>query len=720
MELTISGPLSTANLMDRDHLAVSYANQSQLASEISDFVKRGMNRNQINILLVTGAEAERYVSFLRESGTDVDKLLDSRDLVIEQIDALLEKGQPIALTKEWVTRKVIAFADTARARRKTGLNILGNIAGNLVKQGRYDECLSLERFWHEFISRSETPITLLCPYDAVPEEVQLPLQEAHTTVTRLFKGSKEEIEQFTAAVIHRAASDRVEPITEIVQDKSGPSEFEPFAEFLARNADAYLGFKTRIITSVERSNLDSVKKLVSTKGFEVKHIEGIRAKFCVTRSEYLGSTRATAGGQPGEILWSNSAAMVSQMRSLFQLLWESAIPAGLKIDELESGQSVGETRLTFDTNEIMKSANKFVEEAKEEALIISSREGGIKSNLEFFEKVRSKAREGVDVRILGRFSKEDAAILEGFEREGVQVRKLGTSREPGLALGIYDRKGMGLVQYVGSDARQGSGKTYLSGILSTNRQTISGITALFENLWEESELRQRAELMKDILTHDVRNYNQIARANAELLESGLDDDRQLEFTRSILKAMDKSTELIQRTRTLGDLISAPRGELRPMNLAESFERSLSLIRNAIPDKRLLVSSYSLPRAEVLADELLDQVFVNILSNAVKHTEGSEVLVTIASEEREEPLGSARRCWKITLTDQGQGMPDSMKESASMRYLGSLKGRGLGLSIVRALVVERYAGRIQFRNRVDGDWTKGTKVEVWLPRAQSAV
>src|SRR5689334_10103748 len=54
--------------------------------------------------------------------------------------------------------------------------------------------------------------------------------------------------------------------------------------------------------------------------------------------------------------------------------------------------------------------------------------------------------------------------------------------------------------------------------------------------------------MKDILTHDIRNYNQIARANAELLESGLDDDRQLEFTRSILKAMDKSTELIQRTR----------------------------------------------------------------------------------------------------------------------------------------------------------------------------
>ncbi|MDA4117179.1 MAG: ATP-binding protein [Thaumarchaeota archaeon] len=716
MEPKISGPLSTASLVDGDHLAVSYTDESKLASEISDFINRGTKRNQTNVLLVTSDEAERYLEFLREVGTEVNKLLSSGDLVIEPIDALLDEKQPVNVAKQWVAKKVAGFGDSARVRRKTGLNILGSIAGNLVKQGRYEECLSLEQFWHEFILRSDIPITLLCPYDAVPPELELPLQEAHTTVTRIVRGSREEIQQFMTAVIQRAASDQIEPVNEIVQDRSGLIEFQPFAEFIARMREAYPEFRARIITSVDGSNFDIVKELEDVGGFEVRHIEKISAKFCVTRTEYLGTARSLEGGKATELIWSNSAAMVSQMRNLFEVLWESAVPAALRISELEGGQELGNTRLTFDTNEIMKSANKFVEEATQEALILSSREGGIIANMEFFEKVKSKAREGVEVRILGRFSKEDAAILEDFEREGVQVRKLGTPRELSLSLGIYDRKGMGLVQYIASDDKEAPNRAYLSGIISTNRQTISGIIALFENLWEESEMRQRAELMKDILTHDVRNYNMIARANAELLEGCLEDKRQLEFARSILKAIDCSTELIQRTRTLGELISSPRAELRPMNLDESFERSLSLIRDARPDKRISISPRSIPHAQVLADELLDQLFVNILSNAVKHTEGSEILLAVGAEEREDPQGSGRRCWKITVTDQGKGMPDYVKESASMRYLGALKGRGLGLSIVRALVVERYSGRIQFRNRVDDDWTKGTKVEVWLPKA----
>jgi signal transduction histidine kinase len=58
----------------------------------------------------------------------------------------------------------------------------------------------------------------------------------------------------------------------------------------------------------------------------------------------------------------------------------------------------------------------------------------------------------------------------------------------------------------------------------------------------------------------------------------------------------------------------------------------------------------------------------------------------------------------------------MKEKIFTRYLGTASGAGLGLSIVHALVVERYSGKVAITDRVEGDYTEGTKVEVWLLKA----
>ena len=75
------------------------------------------------------------------------------------------------------------------------------------------------------------------------------------------------------------------------------------------------------------------------------------------------------------------------------------------------------------------------------------------------------------------------------------------------------------------------------GAYSLNRSLSSQRAAL-----EDAERsRRRAELMQDILTHDIRNYNQISRANAELLEDSLVDEKLRGFAGSILNAVDGST-----------------------------------------------------------------------------------------------------------------------------------------------------------------------------------
>lgn len=247
--------------------------------------------------------------------------------------------------------------------------------------------------------------------------------------------------------------------------------------------------------------------------------------------------------------------------------------------------------------------------------------------------------------------------------------------------------------------------------------------SIFEAMWNESELRQAegrsrrmAEVAQDILAHDIRNYNQVAMLNAESLEEALSDPQSKQLLRSLLDAIRGSTNLIDKTRELGHILSQKEATLVPSDLNESLVRALSLIRQANPDRELDVSS-EISVGSVLADDLLDEVFVNILSNAVKYTDGKNVPIEISLEDVDAESGAPRKFCKLIIVDHGKGMANDLKKEDFIRYSASESGSGLGLSIVRALVVGRYSGILRFRDRVEGDLTKGTAVEVWLPKAE---
>jgi signal transduction histidine kinase len=246
-------------------------------------------------------------------------------------------------------------------------------------------------------------------------------------------------------------------------------------------------------------------------------------------------------------------------------------------------------------------------------------------------------------------------------------------------------------------------------ILRRNRSLSLLVKERTEDL--ERSLRT-SQLLQDILTHDIRNYNQITASNAEILEEELTDSKSKRFVEAIQKSAEGSTELIQKTRLLASLASGEAKNLTEVSVKESLERSITLVKGAFPDKTLVLTLPDMKDAKVLADPLLDQVFVNVISNAVKYTDGPRVPIQIDVKAVAE--NGSRMYWNISIEDQGRGIPDEMKTSATMRYLGTAKGRGLGLSIARALVVDRYSGRFELENRVEEDYAKGTRVEIWIP------
>ena len=238
-------------------------------------------------------------------------------------------------------------------------------------------------------------------------------------------------------------------------------------------------------------------------------------------------------------------------------------------------------------------------------------------------------------------------------------------------------------------------------------------------LTKESQSRKQIELLQDILTHDMRNYNQIAESNAEILKESLGPD-QAHLADEIIKAVNGSSDLIERTKTMAKILATEGRSLKEVGLEDSINRSLSLVAKAYPGKSIILTKPLETRTKVIADDMLDQVFANVISNAVKYTNGVDVPIEIKVDEVagtvQQSGGKEKGLVKVSVIDQGRGIPDGMKDRVFTRYQNSSSGSGLGLSIVHALITDRYSGRLTVSDRLPGDHTKGTCIEIWLRRA----
>jgi hypothetical protein len=61
---------------------------------------------------------------------------------------------------------------------------LATLPTRLVEQGRYQEALQLENTSNEAIKGSEIPITVLCLYKAVPENLEDRFSEYHDLIIK--------------------------------------------------------------------------------------------------------------------------------------------------------------------------------------------------------------------------------------------------------------------------------------------------------------------------------------------------------------------------------------------------------------------------------------------------------------------------------------------------------------------------------------------------------
>jgi signal transduction histidine kinase len=508
---------------------------------------------------------------------------------------------------------------------------------------------------------------------------------------------------------------------------------------IAGMADAYVnvvknGGRIRLLTEITKENVDYVELLMNSA--EIRHLPGIGGNFVVSDSEYLATPGTKEFNLKGPILYSNEEAFVKHNEALFETLWTNAMPALQRVRDIEEGFVAPRTELHYDAMQIQRLYTEMVKQARVEILLLLPTANAFHrdAKIGMVDLLRMAAKRGVKVNLLAPIDPLIQKTFPAFEiketeneaSNPISYRAISdTSSRNTTKILVIDRSASLMIE-----ERDPSKKDFISAIgaatYTTSDPTVRSNIHFFERVRDETDQRVKeersrkdAELMQDILAHDMTNYNQVIKLNAEVLEGKIADQEALGFVQTILRAADGSSELIQRAKTLSKVLSQEKGALHDVDLRQSLERALSLVRQSNPSRKVKTLP-NLPDAKVFADELLDEVFVNVFSNAIEYTEGTSVPIDLRLDQVEGPRGNGGHrinYWKVVITDQGRGIPDETKQLVSRRHLESAKGSGLGLSIVRALVVDRYSGILELKNRIQGDYTKGTSVEIWLPRAR---
>ncbi len=247
--------------------------------------------------------------------------------------------------------------------------------------------------------------------------------------------------------------------------------------------------------------------------------------------------------------------------------------------------------------------------------------------------------------------------------------------------------------------------------------TVQDVTERRRAEKELEEAKARAELYLDLMGHDINNMNQSALGFLELALQTLDLDGKIGpdgrvLIEKPLQAVQSSSRLISNVRKLQRL--ADEGvKTRPIDLHDLFEGLKSHDVHA-SDKDATINVHEVPHYLVKGSDLLRDVFFNLISNAVKHSEPDMPVTIDVGVERVDQNG--RAYYRCTVEDNGPGVPDSLKSKLFHRFQRGktqAHGKGLGLYLVRTLV-EGYHGKVWVEDRVPGDHTKGARFVVMLP------
>jgi signal transduction histidine kinase len=225
--------------------------------------------------------------------------------------------------------------------------------------------------------------------------------------------------------------------------------------------------------------------------------------------------------------------------------------------------------------------------------------------------------------------------------------------------------------------------------LSTNLDEIKQVLDIYHKITTENV----SEKLKEIEELKVKvEYKEAIREINQLIES-------------IKNGTKRTTEIVRGLRTFSRL---DEDILKMADINEGLDSTLILLHNRYKNRIEVVRNYTnLPLVECYPGQL-NQVFMNILSNAIDAIDDKGTITITTSK--------TNGLIHVSIKDSGHGIPQDIREKIFDPFYttkGVGKGTGLGLSISQS-IIEKHKGNI----KVKSENGKGTEFIISIPVKQT--
>jgi signal transduction histidine kinase len=481
----------------------------------------------------------------------------------------------------------------------------------------------------------------------------------------------------------------------------------------------------RYLFEITKDNIQYCRNLMQIVGYDnyFRHSYEIEANFVVSEKQYLGSITLKEPHQ--QAIYSNMKGIVEQYHSIFDTLWNKAIPAEQRIREIEEGM---EPEFYEVINNYEKAQEKYIGLArsidKEGLLLFANSKAMIRANkigiIDYL--IEASTKKGAIIRVVCPLAEENSEIVKTISKRAPDIRILNcdnASSHSGLL--IVDR-----AKFMRFELKEPKAEEFSEAIglviFSNNKASVESSKSFFELLWNERiqqeklkeyEKLKEADKMKTefihVAAHELRTPIQpILGLSEVLLNREVNIEQYNEFLNTIYR---NAKRLQQLTENILDVTKIESHTLKlhkeKVNINEKIQNVINDVRSQIhnPDKLKIVFAEPKNPVYVEADKIrLYQTIANLLTNAIKFTKEGTISISADVKHNNNEL-------IISVKDSGEGIhPVIMPRLFTKFATRSDMGTGLGLYISKS-IIEDHGGRIWAENNPDG---KGATFGFSLP------
>jgi two-component system, OmpR family, sensor histidine kinase VicK len=470
----------------------------------------------------------------------------------------------------------------------------------------------------------------------------------------------------------------------------------------------------RYITEITHKNILHCKELM--KIAEVRHLNGIKANFVVSDTEYTSTAVMQEVHAIPEVIYSNVKRILDQQQYLFETLWNKAIPAEQKIREIEQGIEPEFVEVITDGNKAAQFIVEFAKSVKNEAQLLLPHDKTmvIVDKLGIWDYLILASMEGAGIRIICPLSEENLQIGKRISSRAPNIKILDGQNSDAILFIVDNKK---YFRAEDKDPYAADASDAISVMMYSNsKKGVNSFRTFFDLLWKETELYEQLKVHDkmqkefiNIASHEMKTPTQAILVLSRLLQSH--PEKREEMIQAICR------NAIRLQKLTNDILDVTRIETHTLNLNKEQFNLNDIILNVIEDHGNQIREANLdniklsyePEEDIILIEAdkarLTQVISNLVSNAIKFTK--EGTISITTEKKDKLI-------TVSVKDSGAGIDSEIFPRLFSKFATkSDMGTGLGLFISKS-IIEAHGGKMWAENNTHSRGEKGATFYFTIP------